>query len=237
MSRCRPESRSSSVRTTSESESATTASSMRLITRTGWSSWPESRTGVRCIAGFNCRQFRKMHLVRHPGRVLGRLASFDGRTASADGGSCSIPWANDTYDRSYTVHDNGDGTFKVTADSRHGTFVTTGPGSPGACETTDRHGSTVSAGVTGGFQGFITGTVTGSTYDPAGCASADCSTSGAFIAAVFGPSADFTCFDGFAGCDFYFEYHSSDQSLQYRDWQDKSDNHLGEEFVGDIANS
>ena len=161
---------------------------------------------------------------------------------SPDGGSCGIQWANDTYDRSYSVHDNGDGTFRVTADSRHGTFVTTGPGSPGACETTDRHGSTVGAGVTGGFQGFLSGTVTSSSYNPAGCAaaSADCSTTQGILAAVFGLaplSSAFTCNAGFAGCDFNFEYHSSDQSLQYHDWQDKSDNHGGEKFVGDIANS
>jgi hypothetical protein len=161
--------------------------------------------------------------------------------SSPDGGSCGIPWANDTYDRSYSVHDNGDGTFKVTADSRHGTFVTTGPVSPGACENTDNHGSTVAAGVTGGFQGFLSGTVTSSTYDPTGCAAAgaDCSTTQGFLAAVFGLapfSPAFTCNAGFAGCDFNFEYHSSDQSLQYHHWQDKSDNHGGEKFVGDIAN-
>jgi hypothetical protein len=155
--------------------------------------------------------------------------------SSLDGNSCGGTWALDTYQRSYMVVDNGDGTFKVTADSR-GTFVTTGPASPGACENTDNHGSTVAAGVTGGFQGFLSGTVTSSTYDPTGCASANCSTTGGFIAAVFGPSAAFTCFAGFAGCDFNFEYHSSDQSLQFRHWQDKSDNHGGEKFVGDIAN-
>jgi hypothetical protein len=161
--------------------------------------------------------------------------------SSPDGGSCGIPWANDTYDRSYTVHDNGDGTFNVTAESRHGTFVTTGPGSPGACETSDRHGSVVNAGIVGGFQGFLSGTVTSSTYNPSGCAAAgaDCSTTQGFLAAVFGLapySSAFTCNAGFAGCDFNFEYHSSDTSLQIRDWQDKSDNHGGEKFVGDIAN-
>jgi hypothetical protein len=156
-------------------------------------------------------------------------------TSSADNGSCSLPWAMDTYDRSYTVVDNGSGTFKVTADSR-GTFVTTGPGSPGACESTTHHGSAVAAGITGGFQGFLSGTVTSATYDPTGCSEANCSTTSGFIAAVFGTAAVFTCSLGFAGCDFNFEYHSSDQSLQYRHWQDKSDNHGGEQFVGDIAN-
>jgi hypothetical protein len=161
--------------------------------------------------------------------------------SSLDGGSCGITWAMDTYDRSYTVHDNGDGTFNVTADSKHGTFVTTGPGSPGACDNSDRHGSTVNSGVTGGFQGFLSGTVTNSTYDPAGCdaTTADCSTTQGFLAAVFGlPAYDpaFTCNAGYAGCVFNFEYHSSDQSLQYHAWLDKSDNHGGEMFVGDIAN-
>jgi len=160
--------------------------------------------------------------------------------SSPDGNSCGGTWALDTYQRSYMVVDNGDGTFKVTADSR-GTFVTTGPVSPGSCENTDNHGSTVTAGVTGGFQGFLSGTVTSSTYNPAGCdaAGADCSTTQGFLGAVFGLapySSAFTCNAGFAGCAFNFEYHSSDQSLQFHHWQDKSDNHGGEKFVGDIAN-
>jgi len=159
--------------------------------------------------------------------------------ASPDGGTCS-PWANDTYARSYTVHDNGDGTFKVTADSRHGTFVTIDGASPGGCEDTNHHGSTVAAGITGGFQGFLSGTVTSSTFDPTGCGLADCSTTQGFLGAVFGLapySSAFTCNAGYAGCDFNFEYHSSDSSLQYHSWQDKSDNHGGEQFIGDIANS
>ena len=160
--------------------------------------------------------------------------------ASPDGGTCAS-WANDTYQRSYTVVDNGNGTFKVTADSR-GSFVTTGPASPGACETTNHHGSIVAAGITGGFQGFLSGTVTSSSYDPGACdakGGADCSTTQGFLGAVFGLapySAAFTCNVGYAGCVFNFEYHSNDQSLQYHHWQDKSDNHGGEQFVGDIAN-
>ena len=159
--------------------------------------------------------------------------------SSPDGGSCGSPWALDTYERSYTVVDNGDGTFKVTAESRHGTFVTTGPTSPGACEDANQHGSTVAAGITGGFQGFLSGTVTSSSFDPTGCETADCSTTQGFLGAVFGLapfSGAFTCNAGYAGCTFNFEYHSSDRSLQYHHWQDKSDNHGGEQFMGDIAN-
>lgn len=163
---------------------------------------------------------------------------------SEDGSSCGLPWANDTYERSYTVHDNGDGTFRVTADSKHGTFVTNGATSPGACGDTDHHGQTVRAGVTGGFQGFLSGTVTSATYNPDGCRTtakgANCSTTQGFLLLVFGLQPydpAFTCNAGYAGCDFNFEYHSSDPSLQYHHWQDKSDHHGGEKFVGDIANA
>jgi hypothetical protein len=160
--------------------------------------------------------------------------------ASPDGGSCGAPWAADTYDRSYMVVDNGNGTFKVTATSQ-GSFVTTGPLSPGSCETTNHHGTTVAPGIEGDFQGFVSGTVTSSAYNPAGCSTADavCSTTQGFLAAVFGLapySPAFTCNAGYAGCVFNFEYHSNDKSLQYHHWQDKSDNHGGEQFIFDIAN-
>jgi hypothetical protein len=157
--------------------------------------------------------------------------------ASPDGGTCA-PWALDTYQRSYTVVDNGNGTFKLTADSR-GTFVTTGPASPGGCEATNHHGSVVLPGINGDFQGFLSGTVTSSTYNPAGCdaVGAACDTTVGFVTAVFGPTAVFTCSVGYAGCTFNFEYNSNDPSLQYRHWQDKSDNHGGEQFIGDIANA
>ena len=32
-------------------------------------------------------------------------------SSSPDGGTCGAPWANDTFDRSFRVHDNGDGTL------------------------------------------------------------------------------------------------------------------------------
>ena len=156
-------------------------------------------------------------------------------SSSPDGSSCGTPWANDTFNRSFSVHDNGDGTFKVTEKFTNGTFVTNGTTSPGACETSNHHGSTVNAGVTGSLRGFLSGTVTSSTFNPGGCASAgQCSTLVGFIGAVFGPTASFTCLSGFAGCDFNFEYNSSDQSLAFHHWQDKS-SHDGEQFIGDIA--
>src|SRR6266446_1700405 len=68
--------------------------------------------------------------------------------ASADGGTCST-WANDTYNLNFTVHNNNDGTFAVRTDYKDAKFVTTGPASPGACETTNNHGSLVTPGING----------------------------------------------------------------------------------------
>jgi hypothetical protein len=52
------------------------------------------------------------------------------------------------------------------------------------------------------------------------------------VSAVFGPGAvatiTFTAFN--------FEYSSSDQSLAYHHWQDKSDQAVNDKFEGDIAN-
>src|SRR6266568_2344562 len=107
--------------------------------------------------------------------------------SSTDGGSCGAPWANDTFNRFFSVHDNGDGTFNVTEDFKDGTFTTIGPVSPGKCETTDsHHGTTVLAGITGDLQGSESGTVSSGTYNPNGCSAigADCTTTAGFIAAV-----------------------------------------------------
>ena len=150
---------------------------------------------------------------------------------SPDGGTCGSPWANDTFNRLFSVHDNGDGTFRVTEDFKDGSFVTTGPVSPGACETNDHHGTVLSPGLNGNFRGFLTGTVATSTFTPAACNTAGaCSTTSGFIAAVFGSGA------AFVTTTFNFEYDSNDQSLEYHHWQDKSGGPTGEQFIGDIAN-
>jgi hypothetical protein len=161
-------------------------------------------------------------------------------STTTDNGSCSQPWATDTFQRDFKVKDNGNGTFLVRVEYKQGTFTTIGGVSPGACETDSKHGSMVSPGVTGTMHGSLEGTVTSSTFDPNGCGSvtADCSTNAGFITAVFGPTATFTCFEGYAGCDFKFEYAAGDQGLQYHHWEDKSTNPPGGElFKGDIADA
>lgn len=159
-------------------------------------------------------------------------------STSPDNGSCGQQWAIDTFNRDYNVHANGDGTYRVREEFKNGSFTTTGPVSPGACETGSNHGTAVTPGITGTVQGFLEGTVTSSTFDPNGCSAvgADCTTTQGFLLAVFGPSgpATFTCNLGFAGCDFNFEYAAGGQGLIYHHWQD-TEVQGAEVFHGDIA--
>src|SRR5258708_36502807 len=71
---------------------------------------------------------------------------------TTDGGSCGNFWANDTFERSYTIISNGGGNYTVKEKDK-GTFVTLAGRSPGACETTSNHGAFVSAGISGNLEG------------------------------------------------------------------------------------
>jgi hypothetical protein len=160
--------------------------------------------------------------------------------ADPDGGSCGASWALDKFDRFLTVHDNGDGTFEVREDFKNGAFVTTGPSSPGGCEAGTHHGTAVVPGIEGTFQGYLEGTVSGGTFNPAGCAAsgANCTTTTGLIDATFGSGAAFTCLSGApATCRFAFEYAAGDQGLIFHHWEDRNDKTSAEEFRGDIATS
>jgi hypothetical protein len=154
-----------------------------------------------------------------------------------DGGSCGSPWATDNFDRFLTVHDNGDGTFRVREDFKNGTFVTTGPRSPGGCEEDSHHGMAVLPRINGTFEGYLEGTVSGGTFNPAGCTAANCTTTSGLIAATFGPGASFTCLSGGGTCRFAFEYAAGAQGLLFHHWEDRNDKTGTEEFKGDIATS
>lgn len=157
--------------------------------------------------------------------------------ADPDGGSCGGFWASDTFDRFLTVHDNGDGSFRVREDFKNGAFVTTGPASPGGCEEDSHHGTAVRAGINGTFHGYLEGTVSGGTFNPGGCATANCTTTGGLITALFGPAAAFSCLGAPGTCSFAFEYAAGDQGLIFHHWEDRNDKTGVEEFKGDIATS
>jgi hypothetical protein len=155
--------------------------------------------------------------------------------ASGDSGTCGPDWAADTFNRDFAVHQNADGTFRLVEVFSNGKFVTIGPVSPGACETGSNHGSTVLAGINGQFGGFLNGTVTGATtYNRHGCdLPGSCNTTAGFVAAVFGPTAQYSCVSGAGSCTFFFGYLARDQGLKFHTWINASPDLGGNR--GDIA--
>lgn len=57
-------------------------------------------------------------------------------SGSTDSGTCG-DWADDTFDRHFTVRSNNDGTYTVVQQFKNGSFVAYGGLSPGSCDTTD----------------------------------------------------------------------------------------------------
>jgi hypothetical protein len=156
------------------------------------------------------------------------------------------PWATLTEKRTYQVHANGDGTFRLRRADK-GTFTTVAGKSPGNCTANkSRHGQLVRAGVTGRFVGYLEGTIAGGTFNKKGACAIACFTSD-FISAFFGAGAVFSC-DGATNstdCKFNYNYtgpsgRENGQRLVVRHWQDKgkgSGTTLDEHFHGDIASS
>ena len=170
------------------------------------------------------------------GKAKGGHSRFAATIVVPDNGTCNNPWATDTSHRTWTIKSNKDGTFSVTRKDK-GTFLTNAGQSPSACSKTARHGHLVKAGVKGKFRGYLTGTVSGGTFNKNAVCNAACiGDTKAFIAAFF-PGGTFTCSLGYAGCKFNFEYSSPDKSLLFHHWQDKGTNGVTEQFTGDIANS
>ncbi|MEP6910870.1 MAG: hypothetical protein ABI896_10635, partial [Actinomycetota bacterium] len=58
-------------------------------------------------------------------------------SGSPDSGTCGNDWAQDTFDRDFTVRSNNDGTYTVVQQFKNGSFVTDLGPSTGSCDTTD----------------------------------------------------------------------------------------------------
>jgi hypothetical protein len=161
---------------------------------------------------------------------------------TTDNGSCGTPWADDVITRTYFVKDNGDGTFTLRRTDR-GTFTTQAGESPGACDTTGKHGSTVVGGIKGRFGGYLVGTVKATSFNKNATCVAACFTD-TFLATFF-TGAEFSCFTNSTDCKFNFNYTAKAKQgnlpkLKYRHWQDKgkgAGTMQKEEFIGDIANT
>jgi hypothetical protein len=146
-------------------------------------------------------------------------------SASPDSGTCGNTWAEDSFDRFFTVRPNGDGTFTVVEQFKNGSFITNAGASPGACDTTD--GSppgTIDADKTGSMHGyFLLPTVTGpQTSTDQSCVaempSLPCTTAG-FV------NSHFPCAYPSAPCDvptFFFHYSAGDQMLVEHEWKNAS---------------
>lgn len=152
-------------------------------------------------------------------------------SASTDSGTCGNDWANDTFDRHFTVRSNPDGTFSVIEQFKNGEFVTPAPDSPptnfspGACQQSPTPAGTVNPGVMGDLHGYLVifvapGTIqtSNSPYcDAVAMSNANCDTA-TFI------NTHFSCIYG-AGCNvptFFFHYSAGDQSLIYHEWKNAS---------------
>ncbi|MDQ2982605.1 MAG: hypothetical protein M3R70_01585 [Actinomycetota bacterium] len=159
--------------------------------------------------------------------------------ANTDDGSCGQQWATLQEKRTFVVKRNRDGSYRVWRIDR-GTFTTTGPVSPGACQTTKPHGTVVTPGKTGRFHGYLVGTVSGGTFDPNATCTTDCGFTDVFISTHFGPSAKYSCLENSADCKFKFQYHArKEQGLALRHWRDAgrgAGTMLNEKFRGDISN-
>ena len=157
------------------------------------------------------------------------------------------PWATLTEKRTYQLHKNSDGSYRLRRVDK-GTFTTVAGKSPGNCAANkSKHGQLIRAGVTGRFGGYLEGTITGGTFNKnATCPVSACFTSD-FITAFFGAGAVFSC-DGATNstdCKFNYNYTAPSRAanrprLIVRNWQDRgkgSGTTLVEHFKGDIASS
>jgi hypothetical protein len=166
-------------------------------------------------------------------------------SGSTDSGTCGNNWANDTFDRHFTVHNNHDGTFTVTEQFKDGTFVTPASDSPvvnfspGACQASATPASAVNPGVTGSLHGYfvipmMAGTIQTSTSpfcNATTMSNANCDTT-TFI------NTHFSCIYTTPGCavtTFFFHYSAGDQGLIYHEWKNASADRSGNS--GDIRST
>ena len=156
-------------------------------------------------------------------------------SGSPDSGTCGNDWANDTYDRVFTVRTNNDGTITVVEQFKNGSFVTNAGLSPGACDATDGTGpGTLIDGVTGSMHGyFIISNVTPQTSHSTDCnalsSTGPCNTT-SFINTHFVPCYPSAC----TVTTFFDHYSAGDQTLAQHEWKNASCDRGGNH--GDIAN-
>jgi hypothetical protein len=156
-------------------------------------------------------------------------------SGSPDSGTCGNDWAQDTFDRDFTVRSNSDGTYTVVEQFKNGSFITTGGASPAACDLTySDHGMTILTGKTGSMHGYFivsnvgAPTSTSPYCNALGATNANCTTA-TFINTHFAACYPVTC----TVTTFFDHYAAGDQSLTSHEWKNASADRGGNH--GDIA--
>lgn len=156
-------------------------------------------------------------------------------STSPDSGTCGNDWAQDEFDRFYTIHSTGPGTYTVQEQFKNGSFVTMAGPSPGACDSSDGYGpGLVGEGLTGTMHGYLIDRVACLTPAPCdnpngSCEFGACDTTSGFLAEFF-PNALVTTdayFFHYAG------YDGTNEALIVHEWKNASCNRGGNH--GDIA--
>jgi hypothetical protein len=138
-----------------------------------------------------------------------------------DAGSCGNLWAVDTARAHFAIRPgDSSGTYRV--DMRIiGTFATTGPVSPGACDSDTHHGSTLRPGIAGSFWNNYHFEVVG-TLNPA----LVCTGIGACLNELFGQDAEINLISATG------HYAAGGSDLIYHEWWQSTTSHTDQ---GDIA--
>jgi hypothetical protein len=158
-------------------------------------------------------------------------------SGSPDSGTCGNDWAEDTFDRHFTVHSNHDGTYTVVQQFKNGSFVTNDGPSPAGCDLTySNHGALLEEGKTGSMHGYFIISNVGmqTSHDPScnatAMTNANCTTA-TFINTHFALCYPVTC----TVTTFFDHYVATDQGPVYHEWKNASTDRGGN--GGDIATS
>lgn len=153
-------------------------------------------------------------------------------SGSPDSGTCGNNWAEDTFDRVFTVRTSATGSITVVEQFKNGSFATNAGASPGGCET--NLGGTIGAGVTGSMHGYFiisnvgTPTSTSPYCDATDPSNMDCTTA-TFINTHFAP-----CYPAVCSVTTYFDHYAAgDQGLALHEWKNATCDRGGDD--GDIA--
>ena len=135
-------------------------------------------------------------------------------SGSGDSGTCGPDWANDTYKRVFdaSTSKNPDGTYNVTESFIAGRFVTLAGPSPNACDAVTGTGGTITAGVTGSFNGNFQIVITDGAFNADATCDTGCDTTAHFVATVYGTAATYDI------PSFGFTYHANGPGLIQREW-------------------